>query len=476
MHIFKRAPAKATLRPILSSLLLLLFLFIPFKSHANEASFSTGQLSNGLTYYIHYDPYSKHHTSLDFVVKTGSLDEQEDESGFSHLIEHAVLDKLQFKGKKLTDLHCEIWDYTYPNIGGVTSYHFTHYHLEISLAITRGLEEGLLGFSNALSQFSLDEHDLQEMKEELLEELDENQVSPITTWKEWRIGQEYPPYRNKDPFGNQKAISKASLEKIHQFYRKKYHPHRIAVVIIGNVDLNKTKELIEKYFGHFPAAHETSTFRSNLEPALQESSVYINQRLKNTFISLTKPLPRMSQRDSLVFSILTRMLSQQLKAYAESLQAKFSQPILEFLTYPQMLRLTVSLTDDFEEGIHQLRDGLHSFFSQIITESQLDSIKAEMKNHLKTIQEKGNGPSLIAFYRDHFILNAPSLETDHPDLRIALLDTINAEDITHALQTFQGFSQVFLASPDEEVNHISPDLFSKLILRNTDYLRSAYDN
>lgn len=473
MKISKRAPDRSIPHSFL--IFLLFFVFTHFKSYADNSSFCSGQLSNGLTYYIHHDPHSRHHTSLDFVVKAGSLDEQEDERGFSHLIEHNVLHKVQFKGKKLTDRYCEIWDYIYPNIGAVTSYHFTHYHFEISLAVPRGLEEGLLGFSNALSQFPLDEHDLQEMKEELLEELDENQLSPITTWKEWRIGQEYPPYRNKDPFGNQKAISNASLEKIHQFYREKYHPNRIAVVIIGNVDLNRTKELIEKQFGHFPAVHETISFRPNLEPALQESSVYINQRLKNICISLSKHLPRMSQRDFLVFSIFTRMLSQYLSDCAAAPQTAFSQPILEILTHPEMFRLTVTLSDGFEESIDQLKGALKSFFNQSITEDQLDPIKAEMKNNLKILREKGNDPSLTDFYRDHFILKGFSLEIDHPDLRIVLLDTIHAEDINQALQTFQGFSQASLASPDEKTTLMSTELLSKLLLK-TDYWRNSHDD
>ncbi len=82
-----------------------------------------------------------------------------------------------------------------------------------------------------------------------------------------------------------------------------------------------------------------------------------------------------------------------------------------------MLRLTVSLDDDLEAGIDHLRTALNSCFSYPITENQLDLIKAEMKNDLKIIREKGNDPSLIEFYRDHFILTASSLETDHPDLR-----------------------------------------------------------
>ncbi len=471
MQIFKRTVAEVKPSPTLAFFLLLLFLFIHFKSHANEASFSTGQLPNGLTYYIHYDPYSKHHTSLDFIVKAGSLDEQEDERGFSHLIEHDILHKIQFKGKKLTDLRCEIWDYTIPNLGGVTSYDFTQYHFEISLGLPRGLEDGLLGLSSALSQFCLDKHDLEEMKEELLQELDENQLSPVESWKQWRIEQEYPPYRNKHPLGNPESISEASLEKIHQFYRQKYQTHRMAVIVIGNVDLEKTKQLLEATLGTLSTPYENEPPRPHSEPCLGRTGVYINKRLKNTLISLTKPLPKMSQRDFLAFSIMTRVVSQHLQTYAATPQAVFSQPILETLTYPGMLRLTVSLIEHFEGD--QLREALESCIDQPVTEDQLNQIKAEILSSLKLIREKGNDPLLIDFYRDHFILKTSSLSTDHPALRTDLLETIHTENINQMLQTFQGFSKASLCS---NTAYISPNLLSKQLLKMTDDRRNSDDN
>ena len=153
-------------------IILVVFLLFRTPSYGNQVSFISGQLHNGLTYYIHHDPHAKKHTSLDFIVRAGSLDEQEDERGFSHLIEHDISNKIQFKGKKIVDERCAIWDSTCPQIGAVTSYVFTQYHLEISRALPGGLEEGLLGFFNVLSQCSLDQQCLQDAKNEVLQEFD----------------------------------------------------------------------------------------------------------------------------------------------------------------------------------------------------------------------------------------------------------------------------------------------------------------
>jgi zinc protease len=468
MPILKKKHAMLMRNSLFFYMLLLIFLLNPFKSYGDNSSFSSGRLHNGLTYYIHHDPHSKKHILLDFIIKVGSLDEQEDEKGFSHLIEHSILDKMQFKDKSISDSQCEIWDFTRPNIGAVTSYNFTQYHFEISIAIPQGLEEGLLGFSKTLSQFFLDEQELQDAKDTVLHEIVNSRLSPIESWKHERIVQEYPPYQNKHPFGSQESILRANLEKVSDFYKKYYQAHYLAVIIVGNVDLEETKHLVEKYFGGISAVTEKKTTTYHPESSSKETWVYINEGLKGTFISLAKQIPKMSPRDSLAFSILTQMLSLHLRNCAAVPQSTFSQPILETSTYPEILRLTASLTENFEEGIDQLKGSLKSFFNQSITADQLDQIKVQMKNNLQAIRVSGDDPFLSEFYRDHFILNASSLEKDHPYLRISLLDTLHVEDINQMLQSFKGFSHVSVGSFDEKTTLISPDLLSRLLLKNGD--------
>ncbi|MFI5343959.1 MAG: M16 family metallopeptidase, partial [Chlamydiales bacterium] len=352
MNISKRASDRST-PCLLTFIFLLLFVLVPFESQAHGPTFCSGKLSNGLAYYIHHDPYSKKHISLDFVIKAGSIDEQEDERGFPHLIEHSISARMQFKGKEISDLRCGIWDLSGPHIESVTTYAFTQFHFDISLAIPRGLEEGLLGFSKALFPFSLERQDFQSIKEEILDEIEEARLSPIESWKQWRIAQEYSPY--KHPLGNLNTISNASLEKIYRFYQKIYQPDRIAAIIIGNIDVEIAKSLIEKHFGHIPVTDHEESRRDILGPFSVGSSVYVDKHLPDPLISLTKPLSWMSQRNRLIFSVLTRLLSDHLNKCANVAGVKFSKPILETSRYPAMFRLTVSLDDDLEAGIDHLR-------------------------------------------------------------------------------------------------------------------------
>ena len=468
MNIAKRAFDRSA-PCLLTVIFFLLFVLVPFESQAYAPTVCSGKLSNGLAYYIHHDPYSKKHISLDFVIKAGSLDEQEDERGFSHLIEHSINARMQFKGQNISDLRCGIWDLSGPNIESVTTYVFTQFHFDISMAIPRGLEEGLLGFSQALFPFSLEEQDFQAMKEEILEEIKEARLSHIESWKEWRIAQEYPSY--KHPIGNPDIISNASIEKIYQFYQKNYQPDRIAVIIIGNIDVEVVKSMVEKHFSHIPVTDYEGCKRDVLEHCSVGHSVYVDKYLPDPLISLTKPLPWMSLSDRLIYSVLTRLLSEHLNTCANAAGAKFSKPILETSRYPAMFRLTVSLDDDLEAGIDHLRSALDSCFSYPMTNDRLELIIAEMKNDLESMGEKGNDPALIEFYREQFI--SPNNSLDHPIYRSFILNFIDAEHINGLIPGFLDFSHASLRSFNENAKLISPDLFSKL--KNTDLRRSYVD-
>lgn len=428
-------------RPLL---VLVFMLFIPLKIFGGS-SLCSGHLSNGLMYYIHHDPYSTKQTSLDFIIKSGSLDEQEGERGFSHLIEHLVINSMEFKDKKISNPRCEFWDFSAPNADALASYDYTQYHFEISLGIPSGLEAGLLGFSTAISNFSFDEEEFEELKDEILDEMDQNQISPIESWKHWRIGQEYPLYRNRHPLGNEDDLISATPESVQEFYQRKYQPHQIGIIITGNVDLLKTKDLIEKHFGHLSNHNLENIPRPSLEQISDSSTIYIHKRLKNSELSLSTPLPRLSQRDNLILSILTQLLSEHLAKTTP--KVLFFNPIIEILTSPPLLRLSVSLRD--REGIDQLRESLESFFNQSMTTDQVDLIKSRIKNHLKILQENGNDPFLIDFYRDHFVFTNTSLEQDHPNLRSILIDSVHADDINRMLQTIR-FSHVCMSSFDQE--------------------------
>ena len=60
------------------------------------------------------------------------------------------------------------------------------------------------------------------------------------------------PY-NWCPIGKEIShIEKFNLDIVSQFYKNFYSPSNAVLVVAGNIDLNKTKKLISKYFSFIP--------------------------------------------------------------------------------------------------------------------------------------------------------------------------------------------------------------------------------
>jgi len=63
------------------------------------------------------------------------------------------------------------------------------------------------------------------------------------------------PYRH-ETLGEVEHIKNPSLSKMYEFYRKNYVPNNMAIVISGDIDLAKTKEVITKYFSSWKKGDE----------------------------------------------------------------------------------------------------------------------------------------------------------------------------------------------------------------------------
>ena len=63
-----------------------------------------GRLDNGLTYYIRHNSYPEHVASFYIAQKVGSINEDDDQRGLAHLLEHlAFTGTAHFKGNSLQD-------------------------------------------------------------------------------------------------------------------------------------------------------------------------------------------------------------------------------------------------------------------------------------------------------------------------------------------------------------------------------------
>ena len=208
------------------------------------ADFSTFKLDNNQTVVIqemHDNPI----VIIDTWIKTGSINETDENNGVAHFLEH-----LFFKG---TQKHpAKEFDSILESKGAVTnaatSKDFTHYYILIP---SKYFDLALDLHSDMLLNPLIPRKELEKERKVVIEEISKNNDNPSNMLYKNLVKGFYKnhPYK-RDVIGTKEVIETISREQILDFYNKWYTPENMTTVIIGDVDtqqaLNAVKEKFNK--------------------------------------------------------------------------------------------------------------------------------------------------------------------------------------------------------------------------------------
>lgn len=208
-------------------------------------------LPNGLQVILHRDT-SVPLISTNIWYHVGSARERPGKTGFAHLFEH-----LMYEGSKHVPdgRYDEIVDGSGGLNNGSTSNDRTNYWTLVPknyLEPVLWLESDRMGF--LLDAITQDRLDLQRavVKNERRQNY-ENQ--PYGMAYKMILEAIYPP---DFPYhwmtiGTQEDLDSATLDDVKNFFRSYYGPNNASLCIGGDIDIQETKQLIEKYFSDVPA-------------------------------------------------------------------------------------------------------------------------------------------------------------------------------------------------------------------------------
>jgi zinc protease len=187
-------------------------------------------------------------TAINIWYKAGSANEVKGKTGLAHLFEH-----MMFQGSKNVpkEMHFRFIQEAGGSLNASTSFDRTNYFEKLpsnDLELALWLESDRMGFFlDALDQVKLDNQKSVVLNERL--ERYDNQPYGLA-WEKI-ISSLYPenhPY-SWPTIGHYKDIESYTLDDVSSFFKQYYSPSNSTVVIAGNFEANKTKSLIEKYFG-----------------------------------------------------------------------------------------------------------------------------------------------------------------------------------------------------------------------------------
>ncbi|CAE8739418.1 unnamed protein product [Polarella glacialis] len=212
---------------------------------------STGVLKNGLTYYVLENKEPKKRAELFLIVGFGSLVEEEEERGIAHIIEH-----LGFSATKAYENHAIVK--FLESIGapfGACQNAYTTFDRTVYTLHVPTDKEGLVDESlRVLREFAyytrISEEDLDKERKVVLEEWRESRSA------QGRLSERYIQalcgsgcrWCERLPIGKEEVIRGVSSETLRAFYRKFYHPARMAVVAVGDFEGGQVVKSIQDLF------------------------------------------------------------------------------------------------------------------------------------------------------------------------------------------------------------------------------------
>ncbi|MCX8084794.1 MAG: insulinase family protein [Calditerrivibrio sp.] len=243
-------------------------------------------------------------TSVQLWMNTGSRNETKDINGISHFLEHMV-----FKGTKsyAPDEIDSIVEASGGQMNAATSKDYTFYYITIP---TENVEVAFNVISEMMFDAKFIPDEIEKEKPVVIEEIKRKYDDP--TYDMWVYLAE-TLHKNTtysmEVIGTEENIRSFNQQKLFDYYNRYYHPHNMTLVIVGDIEFNKAKELAEKHFNKFKNVPygEHITFR---QPPLEDSIIKTFKKDVNQVYGLIAfPAPAMNERDIYIFDLLDEILS-----------------------------------------------------------------------------------------------------------------------------------------------------------------------
>ncbi|MGE5682697.1 MAG: M16 family metallopeptidase [Bacillota bacterium] len=287
------------------ALILLILFCSSLRAQNNKIDFIEYNLDNGLHVILHQNN-STPIIAVTVTYHVGSKNEQPDRTGFAHFFEH-----LMFEGSE--NIKRGEFFQLVQNAGGElnasTSFDKTFYYEELP---SNQIELALWLESERMLHLKIDSIGVETqrgvVKEERKQRL-ENQ--PYGSILEQTFSHAYKAHPYKwTPIGSAQYIDMAKLGEFIEFYKTFYVPNNAVLSISGDFEVNKMKDLVNKYFAEIPKGTR-SIYRPDItEPkqaGLIKDTVYDNIQLPAVIKAYH--IPGQGTDDYYALNMLTTLLS-----------------------------------------------------------------------------------------------------------------------------------------------------------------------
>tara|TARA_B100001057_G_scaffold470954_1_gene532792 strand:- start:805 stop:2112 length:1308 start_codon:yes stop_codon:yes gene_type:complete len=410
-----------------------------YASNAQKIDFIEYDLDNGLHVILHQDN-SAPVVSTSVMYLVGSKEEDKGKTGFAHFFEHVL-----FTGSK--NIKEGEWDkivnanggFYNANTGHDRTYYFNNFPSN-KLELTLWIE------SERMLHPIITEKAIKTQQEVVKEEkrLRENQpygnLFQVVSENLFKVH----PYNNFI-IGSMDDLSSASVDYYLEFNKKFHVPNNAALVVAGDIDIEKTKEMINKYFSDIPRGIDIPRdypMEEEITSAIKVESFDKNIQIPAYLLSYRTP--GHNEREAYVMEMISIYLSggQSSKLYKrivdeKKLALQISSQNLSLEDYSVYFIFSLPMGEtNMETILSEIDSEIELMQTDLISDKDFEKIQNIIENRFvssnSTVAGIGNSLAHNYFFHD---------STNHINTELDIYKSISKEEIREVAQRLLGKNQ-----------------------------------
>jgi zinc protease len=433
-----------------------------------------GKLDNGLTYYIRANQKPKDRAEFYIAQNVGAILENDDQNGLAHFLEHMAFNGTKnYPGKGIINYFESIGVKFGANINAYTSLDETVYNLSDVPTMRESVIDSALLVLHDWSSFILLEGDeIDSERGVIREEWRTGAGAERRMWKEANK-LKYPgsQYAKRDVIGDTAVINNFTHKTIRDFYHKWYRPDLQAILVVGDVDVDKIEAKIKAMFADIPRKENAGErpihpIFDNEEPIIalvkdpEASMTRIELEYKHNVVPTEIKLSMGGYFFGIANSLISTMMGNRFDEITQQADAPFVGGYAyygELVKSKDAFQLLAVPKEGFEmNGLKALLLEAEKVKRFGFTNSELERAKTDLlKGIEKAYNERENQKNnvLVKEYVRHFLNQEviPGIEWEYQTLQ-ALLPQLTVDRINEMAKSYITDNNLIVSfmSPDKE--------------------------
>ncbi len=442
------------------------------KQYVSDPNIIYGQLPNGLRYAIQKWDKPEKSVSLRLRIAVGAANEDKNEQDLTHFLEHMAFNgsKNFPEGKLIPLLEKEGLKFG-ADTNAMTTFSDTTYQLDLPKSTQ--LDLGLNIFSDIADKLTLSQGAIDREKG-IIEAEERGKHSPIKDLINYETSKIYDGMKIKDAIANVdlNIVRNATKGQIEKIYKDYYTPDRAFLVVVGDVDIEKTKTMIAQKFGGWSGKNTLSEPNLGIvKPRPNDVDTYVDAQIPNK-VEILKLRNYQEIEDNfennvkgangnIAISIINERLSKiairnpTLYTFANLSRARDKKTNLDVLSINILIPDNKSHVAAIRTVENEIRKAIEFGFTDAEMQEKIDGIKLSTTRALDYEKSRFNSSIAANILSDFAYYNVTQNATENKALTLKKIPLINAKNAQEEFVKLWGNDNPqFFVTQNEKVDNI----------------------